>query len=46
MWTEELNPDEIRLLPVVDASDNDKFLRVENGAWAAVTVPPAESNSF
>lgn len=45
-WTEELNPDEIRLLPVVTASDNDKFLRVENGAWAAVTVPPAESNSF
>lgn len=45
-WTEELNPDEIRLLPVVDASDNDKFLRVENGAWAAVTVPSAESASF
>ena len=46
MWTEELNPDEIRLLPVVDASDNGKFLRVVSGAWAAVTVPPAESNSF
>lgn len=46
MWTEELNPDEIRLLPVVDASDNDKFLRVENGAWAAATVPSAETASF
>ena len=46
MWTEELNPDEIRLLPVVSASDNGKFLRVASGAWAAVTVPPAESNSF
>lgn len=34
------------LLPVVDASDNDKFLRVENGAWAAVTVPSAETAIF
>ena len=46
MWTEELNPDEIRLLPVVDASDNDKFLRVVNGAWAAATVQSAETASF
>lgn len=46
MWTEELNPDEIRLLPVVDASDNDKFLRVISGAWAAATVPSAETASF
>lgn len=45
-WTEELNPDEIRLLPVVSSSDNDKFLRVVSGAWAAATVPSAESNSF
>lgn len=45
-WTEELNPDEIRLLPVVTASDNGKFLRVENGAWAAETVPSAETASF
>lgn len=47
-WTEEeeLEPDEIRLLPVVSSSDNWKFLRVISGAWAAVTVPPAESNSF
>ena len=36
-------PDE---LPTVTASDNGKFLRVVNGAWAAQTVPSAESNSF
>ena len=45
-WTEELNPDEIRLLPVVSSSDNDKFLRVVSGAWAAATVPSAETASF
>lgn len=33
-------------LPAVTASDNGKFLRVVNGAWAAQTVPSAESNSF
>lgn len=33
-------------LPSVNASDNGKFLRVVNGAWAAATVPSAESNSF
>lgn len=27
------------LLPAVTALDNGKFLRVDNGAWAAVTVP-------
>ena len=36
----------VRQLPVVSESDNDKFLRVVSGAWTAVTVPPAESNSF
>ena len=36
-------PDE---LPAVTASDNGKFLRVVSGAWAAQTVPSAESNSF
>ena len=36
-------PDE---LPAVTASDNGKFLRVANGAWAAQSVPSAESNSF
>lgn len=46
MWTEELNPDEIRLLPVVSSSDNGKFLRVVSGAWAAETVPSAETASF
>ena len=33
-------------LPTVTASDNGKFLRVVSGAWAAATVPAAESNSF
>ena len=45
-WTEELNPDEIRLLPVVSSSDNDKFLRVVSGAWEAATVPSAETANF
>lgn len=36
-------PDE---LPAVTAADNGKFLRVVSGAWAAETVPDAESNSF
>lgn len=30
----------------VTASDNGKFLRVVNGAWAAQAVPSAESSSF
>ena len=33
-------------LPAVTSSDNGKFLRVENGAWAAVTVPDANGVSF
>ena len=33
-------------LPAVTASDNGKFLRVVNGAWAAQTVPSAEGASF
>ena len=33
-------------LPSVSASDNGKFLRVENGAWAAVTIPNANGQSF
>lgn len=45
-WTVEPEPDEIRLLPVVSSSDNDKFLRVVSGAWAAATVPSAETASF
>jgi hypothetical protein len=36
-------PDE---LPTVTSADNGKFLRVVSGAWAAATVPSAESNSF
>lgn len=30
----------------VSSADNGKFMRVVNGAWAAVTVPDAENNSF
>lgn len=33
-------------LPSVSASDNGKFVRVVNGAYAVQTVPAAESNSF
>lgn len=36
-------PDE---LPIATSSDNGKFLRVVSGAWAAATVPAAESSSF
>ena len=36
----------VRQLPVVSESDNDKFLRVVSGAWAAATVPSAETASF
>ena len=35
-----------KLLPAVTSSDNDKFLRVVSGAWAAATVPSAETASF
>lgn len=34
------------LLPTVTASDNGKFLRVVNGAWAAATVDNANGVSF
>lgn len=33
-------------LPAVTALDNGKFLRVENGAWAAAAVDDAEGVSF
>nr|DAH69699.1 MAG TPA: hypothetical protein [Caudoviricetes sp.] len=33
-------------LPAVTASDNGKFLRVENGAWTAEAVSDAEGVSF
>lgn len=33
-------------LPSVSSTDNGKFLVVSNGAWAAVTVPDANGNSF
>ena len=33
-------------LPAVTASDNGKFLRVANGAWAAVEIANANGGSF
>ena len=33
-------------VPTVTASDNGKFLRVVNGAWAAVAIPNANGGSF
>lgn len=33
-------------IPSVTSSDNGKFLRVVNGAWATATVPTAETTSF
>lgn len=33
-------------IPMVTASDNGKFLRVVNGAWAAVTIPDANGGNF
>ena len=33
-------------LPTVTASDNGKFLRVVNGAWAAVKIANANGGSF
>ena len=33
-------------VPAVTASDNGKFLRVVNGAWAAVSITNANGGSF
>lgn len=33
-------------VPAVTASDNGKFLRVINGAWAAVSIANANGGSF
>lgn len=33
-------------LPAVTNSDNGKFLRVANGAWAAVEIANANGGSF
>lgn len=33
-------------LPSVSSADNGKFLCVDNGTWAAVTVPNANGASF
>lgn len=37
---------QIAALPAVTSEDNGKFLCVDNGAWAAVTVPSAAGVSF
>ena len=36
----------VREVPSVTASDNGKFLRVVNGAWAAVSISDAHGGSF
>lgn len=36
----------IREVPTVTAADNGKFLRVVNGAWAAVAIADANGGSF
>lgn len=36
----------VREVPSVTASDNGKFLRVVNGAWAAVEIANANGGSF
>ena len=36
----------VREVPSVTASDNGKFLRVANGAWAAVEIASANGGSF
>ena len=36
----------VREVPAVTASDNGKFLRVANGAWAAVEIASANGGSF
>ena len=36
----------VREVPVVTTSDNGKFLRVVNGAWAAVAIANANGGSF
>ena len=38
--------DAAKELPAVTASDNGKFLRVVNGAWAAESIPNANGGSF
>lgn len=38
--------DAAKELPAVTASDNGKFLRVANGAWAAVEIANANGGSF
>lgn len=45
----EKTPDEVRAivgLPAVTTADNGKFLRVVNGAWAAVEITDASGVSF
>lgn len=43
---EQYLPDSVKAVPTVTTSDNGKFLRVVDGAWAAVTVANAEEVSF
>lgn len=45
-WIATYSETSLSTLPSVSASDNGKFLCVNNGAWAAVTVPAANGVSF
>ena len=38
--------EDIPTIPAVTAADNGKFLRVVNGAWAAVEIANANGGSF
>ena len=40
------NGEAAQLPPTVTAADDGKFLRVVNGAWAAVALPSAEGGAF
>lgn len=44
--TDRYLPENTQVLPEVSTSDNGKFLRVVNGAWAAVTISDANGGSF
>lgn len=40
------NGEAAELLPTVTTADDGKFLRVVDGAWAAVVLPNAEGGAF
>ena len=44
--TDRYLPENTQVLPEVSTSDNGKFLRVVNGAWAAAAIDNANGGSF